>query len=599
MTDVGDGPVLQTPRTTVHRTEVDGVPVLWCEAPGPVRAQLLLRVGWADETLPTRGWTHLVEHLALAGLGRPGEHSNGRTDATTTTFHVEGDAEQVREFLADVTGRLARLPLDRVPTELGVLRSEEGRRGGSLLQQVLGRRHGAQGYGLSDFRELGLDVAPDPDLLQAWAHRHAATGNAVLWLSGPPPAGLRLHLPAGPHVPPPDPWHSVAGDLPAWFTGDDHTVAAHAVISRGYRAPALRHVVQARLVDTLRSQLSVAYSPAVDYSPVTGDAGWLLMTSDLVGGRQSEGVGPFLGVLEALAGDDGSAGAVTEEDLEGVRRAYRRGLEEPYAWVGDITPLAWNVLFRRDPADHDDLETVTVADVREAAREAADGLLAMVPRGLGTYRGRWSAAVTGTVDPVEGVAHRGLGTAQVLVVSPDGLTLRRGEGPPDAWTVRVPTTAGVLRWPDGRRTLVGEDGVQVTVEPTLWEGGPALVQQVDAMFPADRVVPMGPRPPGQVPVPPSARPGPPPGSRPAPERQVEVRPSRWSGFVGARPAAALGVVVLGCLLGLTVVAGLVVAADLHLAVLTGAVGLAVYAVVRFARTHLTRTAGPTPGHRPG
>ena len=53
----------------VHRTEVDGVPVFWADGPGNAVGQLVFRVGQADEPLPLRGMTHLIEHLALASLG--------------------------------------------------------------------------------------------------------------------------------------------------------------------------------------------------------------------------------------------------------------------------------------------------------------------------------------------------------------------------------------------------------------------------------------------------------------------------------------------------------------------------------------------------
>ena len=47
----------------VNQTTIDGVPVIWAEAPGPIRATLMFRVGRVDERLPWSGITHLVEHL--------------------------------------------------------------------------------------------------------------------------------------------------------------------------------------------------------------------------------------------------------------------------------------------------------------------------------------------------------------------------------------------------------------------------------------------------------------------------------------------------------------------------------------------------------
>jgi hypothetical protein len=42
----------------LRHTDVDGVPVVWVAAQGPLRAGLLFRVGRCDETLATGGVTH-------------------------------------------------------------------------------------------------------------------------------------------------------------------------------------------------------------------------------------------------------------------------------------------------------------------------------------------------------------------------------------------------------------------------------------------------------------------------------------------------------------------------------------------------------------
>jgi hypothetical protein len=62
----------------IERGEVGGVPAYWPEGAGaPHRVALGCRVGYADETLPEHGITHLVEHLALFTLGRRLYDTNG------------------------------------------------------------------------------------------------------------------------------------------------------------------------------------------------------------------------------------------------------------------------------------------------------------------------------------------------------------------------------------------------------------------------------------------------------------------------------------------------------------------------------------------
>ena len=73
----------------LHLTEVDGVRTIWAEVPGPLRAGLVLRMGAADETLARRGAGHLLEHLALFGIERPGEHRRARKELRDEWDDVE------------------------------------------------------------------------------------------------------------------------------------------------------------------------------------------------------------------------------------------------------------------------------------------------------------------------------------------------------------------------------------------------------------------------------------------------------------------------------------------------------------------------------
>src|SRR5438034_9740000 len=96
------------------RTEVDGVPVFTLSVPGPLRAMLAFRVGVVDETLPTRGITHLTEHLAMFRLMESGarhrqEHINARVEPMRTRFFATGTPEEILAFLRDVCAGLANL----------------------------------------------------------------------------------------------------------------------------------------------------------------------------------------------------------------------------------------------------------------------------------------------------------------------------------------------------------------------------------------------------------------------------------------------------------------------------------------------------------
>ena len=72
-------------------TEIDGVPVVHGDEPGPLRASLIFRVGRTDEYLHANGITHLAEHLALYALGQPPHYQNGSVRTSVTSFASIGN----------------------------------------------------------------------------------------------------------------------------------------------------------------------------------------------------------------------------------------------------------------------------------------------------------------------------------------------------------------------------------------------------------------------------------------------------------------------------------------------------------------------------
>jgi zinc protease len=488
-------------------TQVDGVPTIWAPVPGPLRAALMLRVGTSDETLLTHGITHLLEHLALFGVGRPGDHSNGSVDMAHTLFHVVGDDESVTDFLGAVTRQLADPPVHRLDDERGVLAAEHAGRGRGIWHEHLIWRYGATGYGVGGHEPFG-ERRVSAAALEAWSARHATRGNAVLWLSGPPPAGLRLHLPDGARVPARDPRETIVSGYPAWFTGPDDGASLDAIVPRSVATSVLAYVIRSRLVDDLRSRRAVAYSPGADLHRVTGDAVRLVAHTDLVPGRQSEGVRPFLEALEQLA-DPGSAGAPRAEDVADWNRIRRQHALEPAFGLAALDGAAWDLLGGlppRSPADVDAAaEALVPADVAAAAAEALSTALAQVPLGLAPQHEPWRPAPASDYPALTGhdyaSRHGGPEGRGTLTLAADGVTQRLDQ---HHRTVPLAETVAVLRWADGGRVLVAADGNRLEVEPALWRDGPDLVARIDAVWPPDLVVDLGTRPPDAVPQPAAA-----------------------------------------------------------------------------------------------
>src|SRR6476660_1410871 len=117
-------------------TEVDGVRVLWKQAPPPLMAALVFRVGRSDETLATAGITHLVEHLAFSKLGQLRHPHNGMVDNVRTVLHASGSEDEVVAFVGNVTRALSGLPTDRLEAEARVLRTEAAGRSGGFSEEL-------------------------------------------------------------------------------------------------------------------------------------------------------------------------------------------------------------------------------------------------------------------------------------------------------------------------------------------------------------------------------------------------------------------------------------------------------------------------------
>ena len=175
----------------------------WADVPGEFFCSLMFRVGLADETLATNGITHLVEHLTLFELGRRDHPFNGFVDDQRCALYASGERAEALEFIRLVAASLGALPLERLGAERRVLRAEASSAGG-LYAGLRGHRFGAAGFGLVNYRELGLRWL-GPDEVTAWAGRHFTRGNAVVWMMGEPPEDLDLALPDGEHVPTPVP----------------------------------------------------------------------------------------------------------------------------------------------------------------------------------------------------------------------------------------------------------------------------------------------------------------------------------------------------------------------------------------------------------
>ncbi|MEW2132691.1 insulinase family protein [Streptomyces sp. NPDC005435] len=512
------------PQTPLLHTEVDGIPTLFAETAGPLRAGLVFRVGVADETLARAGITHLVEHLALHRLGVSDYHFNGETKSAFTHFYIEGAEHEVTEYLGTVAASLCDLPMERLETEKEILRTEESRRSAPQLPLW---RYGAQGYGLASYPEWGVREA-GPDAVREWARTWFTRGNAVLWIAGERmPEGLVLGLPEGERRPMPA-VTSALPKTPAYFSEGKGGVLLDAVVADTAAARLYAGLLERELTRALRQEGGYSYTAATDYTPRRDGYALLTAFADALPAKQDAVLGGFVDVLAGF-----QAGRIGQSALDAVRGRYESGLAAPDAAALRLPALAEDLLAGRpvrSPAELSaELAAVTPEQVHAVALEAAGTALLQVPGGLSADWAGYTEAPTTSPYAVTGRRFAELGAGKAtLIVGADGVTVEgaHGSGAECAATVRYAECAAMLVWPDGGRRLVGTDGMIVQVEPSLYGIDAATMAGMDTAVPPAVVVALPPR--QQIPAPetPEAPSAPDPGGRPgrpAPTRRTALQ----------------------------------------------------------------------------
>ncbi|MFI5713638.1 hypothetical protein [Kribbella sp. NPDC051620] len=472
----------------LRSTEVDGVPVHWAPGQGRLRASLWFRAGMVDETLPTRGWLHLLEHLALHGRDSIRTPVNGHVSLLHTSFDVEGEPDEVVAFLRDVCRWVSEPDLSGLEHERRVLRAEGSGRGFGEVSGHLFWRYGARGPGLVGDDEFGLYTA-DEDRLRELAARAFAQGNAVLALSGPPPAGLELPLPPGARIPTPV---AVPCDAPqqAGIAGRPNKFALSGRVDRSYAATALQRALERDLQHGLRHNWGVGYSAWSSYELVDADHAMVTAGMEIVPEAVRVVVGEATAVVRRLR-DRGPDPTELRDDLA---QHLRRMSEEPAErWLPVLA--ASDTLLGRPAATSVDevaaeIDATTVEDVRRAAYALWTDLLVSVdPDGAGDPQLAWLGASPTPAGKPSGRQFRSIDSPEstdLLFVSETETRLETA-GPSAA---RYDELAGVLAFEDGGRRLIRQDGFQVPVEPTLWRKGSEAVALVDAAVPEQLRIPL-------------------------------------------------------------------------------------------------------------
>jgi zinc protease len=478
-------------RAEAVRGEIDGIPVHWAEAPPPFTAALLFRVGRADETLPTAGLTHLIEHLALFAVGRTDFYSNGLVDSTHTVFWANGTAEETLGFLQAVAHALANLPLERLEAEKRVLQTEEeaGPRP-SVHARLLNLRFGARDYGLGTLREFALRRASVEEVA-AWARERFNRANAAIWMTGPPPAELALELPAGRRHLPPEPRPLGQLELPAEMAEGTGGVA---IASIGLRSTGLATglgIAGQRVHDRLRREQGLSYAVGGTYEPLTKDVVHFTLGADCL---DAHAVTIRDGIL-AVARDLAEHGP-TEQELDEVRADRVKKAFDPIESRGYLDYAVRDELLGADVLSERELiteqESVTRDDVAAALTPTLEQIIALVPER--TPRGKgFSVYGTWPVERLEGRVYRErwlpFGKQVRVIGAQEGISLV-SPGEPEPVTIRFDECVGVLRWSPTRMTVLGLDGSWVELRAWSLRDGDKLLEHIGASVSPERFVSM-------------------------------------------------------------------------------------------------------------
>lgn len=495
-------------------------------------------MGQADERLPERGITHLIEHLALAGTQMSVNH-NGQTDLHTTTFTVSGSWDEIDAHLAHVADSLTRLPVARLDVEKQILQTEEDGRGQGVVERLAAYRYGASGIGLTAYPEWGLERI-DPPALQQWVQRYFTADNAVLVVVGPQrPEHLSWSLPAGAAVPIPEPARLPLA-MPGFAFEGVPGPAMLAELPRTTAATAYARILDRELMRVVRADRGLAYRAGAGYLPLSAEAAVVVAQTDSVTGKEQQAVDAFLDVLYALAMDGPS-----QQVLDEVVVAATESFDEPSALFGRTHSAATDLLLGRPMPDRSALAAeyaaLTPRDIRQVAADVVRTATVLLPpqaRALG--RGGFTRIRATDTQQVQGQRFRvptESGDVPVeLIIGVEGVSRVRGD---DTLTIRYTDLAALLRRSDGRRVLVAKSGDSITLDPAVV--GSARTDLVDVAAGAERWIDVTVAPAAAAPTPQAAAPSPTPAPAPAVTPVAPIAPlTTFQRFV-VRPLRAVGV----------------------------------------------------------
>lgn len=469
----------------VRECELDGVRVLhFPDESGRAEATLIFGVGARDETLPTLGTLHALEHAAMTGVRRTPIDIDASVGVSTTQFTAAGSPHLVGSFLTGVCRALADPPLDRLAHEAQILEAELDSDESATSPAAVFR------YG---FRDLGVldGPGPSPSRVRADAVRDAAArwfvaSNALLVVEGTWPDDLLLPLPNGVR-----PDHAAVQTRhvgrPSAMTVEAPCCELNVVMPAEPAATTrlALTVIHDRLTEVLRHQRGLVYDVDIDAISIR-DGFDVTIRTDPQPERVQDGIKAMVQTITTLLAD-----GPTEAELEHARAIVRESRQGRDAEIGDVveTAIAELIGLPSPPVRLELLDRCDRDQIAEHLNRIASDLIYIVDEviegDLPTLGLDLIEPEPTTNDPLPaGQAFRppllALALAKEARASRVALTTTglahtfQGRLQQIAWTEVV----GVMRDDDGDLVVFAQDGQAIPVGPTLYKNGHRLVDAV-------------------------------------------------------------------------------------------------------------------------
>lgn len=460
---------------------MSGLPVYWAEG-CEFAAGLMFRVGRADEPLPLRGITHLLEHLLQRAVYPEDREVDGTVTAQHMIFEWQGERVQVLERLCALCAAIRAPFASRLTDEFRVMDIEGDTR--SFAARLLRERFGAAGFGAAGFRQYALGWVGEVQL-RAWADAYLTSGNAGIWMTGEPPARLELGLPAGPRVATPATDVIPGMRLPAqrWF--DDDGVAVSLTGARSVALFCAVEVAGARAQTRLRYELALTYAVQDRYEPLDSVTAHAYVQADCHEEDAGRVRDELLAVLDGVARDGPTAGE--------LKRAQTDWLEHLAPDVAAdrlqhrVHDELLGVPYRSDGELRREVASMTPATVAAALAASLPTLMILAPRRLAAPPG-FDDYDERSPDPVAGTtfASSEEGSSVRLILGPEGVS---SVGDEDPVTIRFADMCAAFTSDPRSVELISRDGLWLDVDAADWTDGNELLERILKALPPEILVP--------------------------------------------------------------------------------------------------------------